>query len=261
MIIINNCGFDSRHPAALDMRRPYGSGDYTLLLVKSDAFFEIDGSIINTAPNIAILYDKTAFVHYGCHKPHYNDDWIHFDFEDTEMLLEKLDIPLNHPFPLSDIISLTEYVRLIVMEKYSTHLYRKQIMDSLMRALLYSLSAQNHAKQDERLENKYFLTLNQIRMNIQNAPHKKWNVHSIAKEANLSPSHFQRLYKNFFGTTCIQDIIQSRIKYAQLYLRTTDMTIQSLSTFCGYDNELHFMRQFKKYTGLTPSQYRKLHMP
>lgn len=34
------------------------------------------------------------------------------------------------------------------------------------------------------------------------------------------------------------------------------MSIRSLADFCGYENELHFMRQFKKFVGMTPSQYR-----
>ena len=35
------------------------------------------------------------------------------------------------------------------------------------------------------------------------------------------------------------------------------MSIRSLSDFCGYDNELHFMRQFKKFVGMTPTEYRQ----
>ena len=34
------------------------------------------------------------------------------------------------------------------------------------------------------------------------------------------------------------------------------MDIASVAALCGYENQLHFMRQFKKFTGLTPSQYR-----
>ena len=66
MIIVGNCGFDSRHRAGFDIRRPNGNGFYTLIFIKTEAFFEIDGEIVNTAPNTAILYDKTAYVHYGC---------------------------------------------------------------------------------------------------------------------------------------------------------------------------------------------------
>lgn len=260
MILVSNCGFDSRHLAGFDIRRPNGNGFYTLMFIRTEAFFEIGGQIINTPPNTAVLYDKTAYVHYGCHTQTYSDDWVRFDFAEEENLVEKLALPLNHPFPLIDTTLLTEYIKIIVSKNFSTHLYKEQLIDALMHALLYSLAGQIHASEDERRKNKYFLLLSQIRMNIRNAPHKKWDVASIAREANLSPTHFQRLYKSFFDTTCIQDIIQSRIKNAQFYLETKDMTIQALSVFCGYDNELHFMRQFKKYTGMTPSAYRKLHL-
>jgi len=35
------------------------------------------------------------------------------------------------------------------------------------------------------------------------------------------------------------------------------MSIRNLADFCGYENELHFMKQFKQYEGMTPSEYRK----
>ena len=57
----------------------------------------------------------------------------------------------------------------------------------------------------------------------------------------------------------MQDLISARIEHAKLQLRLSDMSVSSLALFCGYENELHFMRQFKKRTGLTPSQYRETH--
>ena len=80
MIIVSNCGFDSRHRAGFDIRRPNGNGFYTLIFIKTEAFFEIDGKLINTPPNTAVLYDKTAYVHYGCDTQTYSDDWVRFDF-------------------------------------------------------------------------------------------------------------------------------------------------------------------------------------
>lgn len=260
MIIVNNCGYDYRHPAGFDLLRLHGSGDYLLLLIRTAAFFEIDGTCLDTPPNTAVLYQKTAHVHYGCRDHVFDNDWIHFDITGEESLLESLDIPFDQPFTLPDILPLSEYVRLIALERFAPRRQQEKILDPLMHALLYSLSAQYHAGQDDRFENRYFVPLHQIRMDIRNAPYKKWDVSAIAKSAHLSLTHFQRLYKGFFGTTCIQDIIQARIRSAQFYLRTTDMTIQALAAFCGYESELHFMRQFKKYTGLTPSQYRKRHL-
>lgn len=67
------------HKMPLERTYPEGYPDYTLLLVKTEAFFEIDGKLVNFHPNTVILYGIRCPVRYGCQKPHYNDDWIHFD--------------------------------------------------------------------------------------------------------------------------------------------------------------------------------------
>jgi len=73
----------------------------------------------------------------------------------------------------------------------------------------------------------------------------------------LSLSRFHHLYKDMHSTTFKQDIIQSRIKRAKYLLRNENNTIKEISDICGYNNEEHFLRQFKKTTGVTPSDYRK----
>lgn len=260
MITVNVCGYDSMHKMVFDRSSPDGFEDYTLLLIKTESFFELGGEKISFPPNTVMIYGIHSPVHYGCSKPHYNDDWIHFKLlrEDSN-LLEQLAIPVNCPFTLPYLGTLTDYTRLIVQEKLSAHPHSPQVIDSLMHALLYSLSDQLHTRSDCNTNNKYYYSLNELRLEILNAPYKKWDMPQIAGRLNLSVSYFQHLYKQFFQTTCIQDIIHARIKYAQLYLCISEMSISSLALFCGYDNELHFMRQFKKICGMTPSQYRETH--
>jgi AraC family transcriptional regulator of arabinose operon len=242
------------------MQRSCGSPDYTLLFVKTEAFFESGGIYTETPPNTVILYDKNCYVHYGCRQPHYNDDWLHFDLdaEDLPFLLG-LGIPFNTPMTLPAIGQISEYIRLAVLEKHSNNLYCEQIIDGLMRSLLYSISSQIHTVPDARLSNKYYAPMHQLRLEIFNAPHKKWGVEQMAQSVYISPSYFQHLYKELFGISCIQDIIRARLKNACFYLCTTEMSIHALADFCGYENELHFMRQFKKQLGMTPSQYREQH--
>lgn len=257
MISVFNCGYDSRHQKPLDMLRPEGSLDYTLLLIKTGAFYEYERTYTDLPPNTVLFYDKHAYVHYGCHTSNYNDDWIHFDLEEEDLpFFTDLKIPFNTPVSLSYVGQLSEYTRLIVMEKHSAQPCRRQILDSLMRTLLYSLSSQIHAQPDRAASHKYYAVMNGLRVSILNAPHRKWTVQSMSESVHLSPSYFQHLYKELFGTSCMQDVISARLKNACFYLRTTEMSIQSLAGFCGYDNEFHFMRQFKKYNHMTPSQYR-----
>lgn len=73
---------------------------------------------------------------------------------------------------------------------------------------------------------------------------------------NMSPSYFQQIYKQIFGIPAVSDIILNRVGHASYLLKNTTYTVCQISASCGYENDVHFMRQFKKFTGQTPSEYR-----
>ena len=99
--------------------------------------------------------------------------------------------------------------------------------------------------------------MTQIRSMIFSTHPLKLTVDEIAKQASLSRSYFQHTYKKLFGSTVTEDIIASRLEYAKLLLATTDSTVKEIAELCGYETDVHFMRQFKSRTGLTPSLYRR----
>lgn len=82
------------------------------------------------------------------------------------------------------------------------------------------------------------------------------SVSELAARLHLSPAHFQKLYKKQFGVSCFEDMLNARIAAAKYYLINTSLTVGEISALCGYENEVHFMRQFKKRTGCTPTQFR-----
>jgi len=258
MIGIGNCGFGSVHQTAFSIRRPKGSPDYVLLLIKTEAYFEEGGITAQLPPCTAILYQKDTYVHYGSTKPDYCNDWIHFtaEKEDLDFLLS-LQIPFNTPMPIPHLTHLSEIARMIVLDKHTWHTYRSQSMDALMRALLYSLASQINSSAGTALSHRNYDALNQLRMAIINTPGRKWTIESMAKTVHMSPSYLQHSYKKMFGLTCMQECINARLKHARLYLCTTDMSVHMVALLCGYDNETHFMRQFKKSENMTPSEYRK----
>lgn len=79
----------------------------------------------------------------------------------------------------------------------------------------------------------------------------------MASEVNMSRSYFQHIYRKTFGVSCITDVISGKIEKAKELLSETTFTVSQVSLMCGYDNEEHFMRQFKKMVGVTPTKYRK----
>ena len=103
----------------------------------------------------------------------------------------------------------------------------------------------------------YYSALVELREKIYRNPQKKWNVDLMAADVNMSRSYFQHIYKEIFGVSCMSDVISGKIEKAKEILSETACTVSQVAAMCGYDNEEHFMRQFKKIVGVTPTTYRK----
>lgn len=256
MLSTYRCGHDSRHPSSFDMLHQYGFPHYLLLLVKSSAYFEIDGQTISTAPNMAILFDKNTRIHYGCLDSHYNDDWIHFDRSSEDTLFSQLSIPFNRPIYLPYLSHLSNYVRLLVLEEHMGALHREEIQDSILSALLRSLDSQKLVQTELTGSKRHYSAMSRLRSEIHNQPGKDWNLDALAQSVNMSVSYFQALYKEMFGLPFRRDIIQARLQQSKFYLTESNMSVFTIADFCGYKDELHFMKQFKKFLGMTPTQYR-----
>ncbi len=106
----------------------------------------------------------------------------------------------------------------------------------------------------------YLKSLLELRQKIYNAPQEKWTVDRMANNMMLSRAYFQRLYKKHFGVSAMADVITARMALAKQLLVGERRSIAEIATACGYDSEIYFMQQFKKETGMTPTQYRKRQM-
>ena len=96
-----------------------------------------------------------------------------------------------------------------------------------------------------------------MRDNIFRHPEKEWNIEALTRSMGLSKSHFHRIYKELFGTSCKEDIISSRLEKVKWLLDNTSLTVSQIAEESGYSNTSHFIRQFSSRTGLTPSAYRR----
>ncbi|MCR5715506.1 MAG: AraC family transcriptional regulator [Lachnospiraceae bacterium] len=260
MIHVTACGHDSHHPKPCNIEHQRNLPDYLVLLVKQDAWFEIHGQKIHTRPNMIILFPPESYIHYGRDQAGYNDDWIHFHPEaEACSFLEDLSLPMETPLYPHDFFRLSQYVLLLSDTFHGTGNNRQQIIDVLMRGFLMDLQDKLEMLPPEG-DAKYYAELALLRSQIYNDPAAERTIPQLAESMLLSISYFQHLYKKFFGCSCSRDIINARLKLARFYLTGSTMTVKEISDFCGYENDFHFMRQFKKYLGMTPSEYRAQNM-
>lgn len=85
------------------------------------------------------------------------------------------------------------------------------------------------------------------------------SINEIAEKNYLSLSCLSRIFKKAIGISISQYIIQERMELAALLLAEGNNTISNIALEVGYNNYPYFTSTFKKYWGVTPSQYREEH--
>jgi len=84
------------------------------------------------------------------------------------------------------------------------------------------------------------------------------SLEQIAAQSNLSPQYFSRLFSACFHIKLWDHVLSKRIDAAKrLLLVGTEMTVLEIALQCGFHNTANFNRVFLRFTGITPSEYRK----
>ena len=81
------------------------------------------------------------------------------------------------------------------------------------------------------------------------------NISYLASLCGVSEVYFRRLFLNSFGVSPKEYMIQKRIDYAKILLKSGDFSVSEIATLCGYTEPCHFSREFTKRVGISPSQY------
>lgn len=84
-----------------------------------------------------------------------------------------------------------------------------------------------------------------------------WSLDSLARRAHVSPEHLRRLCLRELGRSPMQHLTSIRIQRAQELLEKTTDKLEAIAPEVGYDSALVFSRAFKRWVGLSPSEYRQ----
>lgn len=85
----------------------------------------------------------------------------------------------------------------------------------------------------------------------------KISVDDMARVAGLSRFRLSHLFKSETGTSPTQYLRTQRMQKAGELLATTSLTLKQVAYMLGVRDQSHFVRDFKKFHGLTPTQFRE----
>ncbi|HWL45504.1 MAG TPA: AraC family transcriptional regulator [Ilumatobacter sp.] len=84
------------------------------------------------------------------------------------------------------------------------------------------------------------------------------SIDSLAAVVGMSPRLFRTVFKNTFGRTPAQYVIDQRVRRAQWLMRTSDEQLSSLAARLGFSSHSHFGDVYRRRVGESPRGYRRL---
>lgn len=142
----------------------------------------------------------------------------------------------------------------------------------ILEAVLKVKAELDKERQQEALFSKY---KQQYQVNLP-APNEKTNklvesainlIHSnyskditldcIASKIFITPGYLSQLFKQETGINFLSYLNQYRIKKAKEYLTETFLKTYEIAYKVGFKSEKYFSQVFKRYTGMTPTEYRE----
>jgi AraC-like DNA-binding protein len=81
----------------------------------------------------------------------------------------------------------------------------------------------------------------------------------LATIVRLNPAYFCRVFRASFGEPPLQYIGRRRIERAQRLMLSTDTSLSQIAFDCGFSDQAHFSRLFRRVAGDTPRAWRRAH--
>ncbi len=282
---IHFVGYEGIHSEDFKYDIPEGFNFYLLVITTTPALFRVQGKVMEYPAHTAVLYPPNHEIWYAADNQPYVDHWLHFSSDEafvTKFPRQAVPFPIFDPDYCRNLFQLLtwETAQLVCpagdglndvtggMQNTNAviHNCNTQIRHAILNSeqnnlnstqLLRILFNKLHNDIMNTASTRHSHELLALRRQIAANPQFSWNISDMAKDLHISTGYLQLLYKREFNVSCMDDVISFRLLKARDLLIYTTESISEIAWQCGYNNPEHFCRQFRKFTGTSPGEFRK----
>ncbi|WP_159885628.1 response regulator [Paenibacillus puerhi] len=142
-------------------------------------------------------------------------------------------------FPLEDIRSRLEQLSGI----QEIALY----MQGLLPGLIEAVSEQKKSSRDD--------LMNSVKAYLEEHFAEEISLEQISRRIGLSSFYFSKYFKKMAGINFKEYLIQIRMEKAMFLMKSFNKSVKEVTLEVGYNDPNYFSKAFKKYTGLSPTQF------
>lgn len=205
-------------------------------------------------------------VFIDCRKDYFHEtsenlwrlEWVHFYGANMANIYEKYveqgGQPRFHPSDLTLFESIWQ--RLFETTASFDHIRDMRINEELNSLLTLIMGESCHSDSHDGASKRQNLL--EIRNYLDEHYFDKISLDELAGKFFINKFYLTRVFKEQFGLSINNYLLQIRITHAKHLLRFTDKTVETIGFECGMGAVHYFSRVFKKVEGISPSEYRRM---
>ena len=257
---INTCGKLDHTVFPSNNIRPTGRQDYLLLYILSGCCH------LMLPGDRALTVKKGNIVLYKPGQPQYytfntedkgSQIYVHFTGTGCEELLRRAGLDSVFIVPATQNNELEVLLMKMVENFDAFGLEESLYCEGLLMTVLGSLAPRQMLISGDQNASYHVKILNNIISRIHACPAEPFDLDNWAAQCGLTKSYFIQLFKKTTGLPPYHYLTTYRIQQARHLLLFSDLSVGEIGRTCGYLDYNYFSRLFRKFEGVSPSQFRK----
>ncbi|GAA0853059.1 hypothetical protein GCM10008915_72980 [Bifidobacterium pullorum subsp. gallinarum] len=180
---------------------------------------------------------------------------VHFSTGQWQMpaAVPRLDLPFVKKFNGDIALKLDSTFRDVTHTWVPTNPDSELESSTILLRLIAKLHQQEQAPvQEEQAFERYA----RIKKEIENHFAEPLHIEQMAREHAISVSYLRKLFLKHIHLPPKDYLTAIRMQHAERYLTYTNHTLRVIAHACGYSDEFHFSKAFRKWKGVAPTEFR-----
>ena len=167
----------------------------------------------------------------------------------------------GHPFSFFNLRDeqkdILRYLNAMVQEATSQSMSYELVCHNLLEILLIKILRHQHFDLEVGKQSKATKDISFIKHYLETYYHESIQLEDLASMTHLSRFYISHSFKKEIGMSPMEYLIAIRIKESKILLRTTNYSISQVADIVGFTTPTYFSKQFRKSTGISPTDYRE----
>ncbi len=216
--------------------------------------FILQGDVIEGTKTDVHECSAGDLLFHGRFEPHYNDKLegdhrcLHLDFAQEH--LDRLDAAV--PPGIANIRDAS--IKLLCHKMFQ----EAMTADDLSEASIHTLSLDILGRLFFKTSKSRPPWVTKLEEILRSDYSEKFSLDALSHELSIHPVHLSRSVSRYFHCTLGDYVRNVRVERSLAFMPHKNLSLTEISSRCGFADQSHFVRSFKRIMGVSPSAYRKL---